>query len=143
MKAKIKEELKRLQEEGTIEPVQFSEWAVLIVPILKPDNSIRICGEYKTTVNQVSRVENYPIPKVEDLPATLGGGEKFTKLDMSQTYQQLQLEAESKQYTTVNTHKGLFQYNRLPLWSLVCSWYLPTKHGESFTEHSLRDCPRR
>ena len=85
MKAKIKEELKRLQEEGTIEPVQFSEWAVLIVPILKPDNSIRICGEYKTTVNQVSRVDNYPIPKVEDLPATLGGGEKFTKLDMSQT----------------------------------------------------------
>ena len=114
MKEKIEEELKRLQEEGTIEPVQHSEWAAPIVPILKPDNSIRICGDYKTTVNQVSKVDNYPIPKVEDLLATLGGGEKFTKLDMSQAYQQLQLEAESKQYTTINTHKGLFQYNRLP-----------------------------
>lgn len=61
-----------------------------IVPILKPDNSIRICGDYKTTVNQVPRVDNYPIPKVEDLLATLGGAEKFTKLDMSQAYQQLQ-----------------------------------------------------
>ena len=46
--------------------------------------------------------------------ATLGGGEKFTKLDMSQAYQQLQLDHESKRYTTINTHKGLFQYNRLP-----------------------------
>ena len=46
--------------------------------------------------------------------ATLGGGEKFTKLDMSQAYQQLQLDDESKRYTTINTHKELFQYNRLP-----------------------------
>ena len=53
MKGKIEEELKRLQEEGTIESVQFSEWAAPIVPIMKPDNSIRICGDYKTTVNQV------------------------------------------------------------------------------------------
>ena len=59
-------------------------------------------------------MDNYPIPKVEDLLATLGGEEKFTKLDLNLAYQQLQLEAESKRYTTINTHKGLFQYNRLP-----------------------------
>lgn len=58
MREKIENELKRLQEEGTIQPVQFSEWAAPIVPILKPDNSIRICGDYKTTVNQVSKVDN-------------------------------------------------------------------------------------
>lgn len=43
MTGKIEVELKRLQDEGTIEPVQFSEWEVPIVPILKPDDSIRIC----------------------------------------------------------------------------------------------------
>ena len=42
--------------------------------------------------------------------ASLGGGEKFTKLDMSQAYQQLKLDEESKKFTTINTHKGLFQY---------------------------------
>ena len=114
MKGKIEAELKRLQDEGTIEPVQFSEWAAPIVPILKPDGSIRICGDYKTAVNQVSKLDSYPIPKIEDLFATLGGGDKFTKLDISQTYQQLHLDEESKQYTTINIHKGLFQYNRLP-----------------------------
>ena len=124
MKVKIEEELKRLQEEGTIEPVQFSEWAAPIVPILKPDNSIRIRGDYKTTVNQVSRVDNYPIPKVEDLLATLGGGEKCVKLDMSQAYQQLQLEAKSKQYTTISTHNiiAFLMESRLLLVSSNVIW---------------------
>ena len=124
MKGEIEEELKRLQEEGTIESVQFSEWAARIVPFMKPDKTIRICGDYKTTVSQVSKLDNYPIPKVEDLLPTLGGREKFTKLDMSQAYQQLQLDDEAKRYTTINTHKGLFQYNRLPYG--ISSGYLPT-----------------
>ena len=38
----------------------------------------------------------------------------FTKLDLSQAYQQLPLDEESKQYIVVNTHKGLFRYVRLP-----------------------------
>ena len=51
MMGKIEVELKRLQDEGTTEPVQSSEWEAPIVPILKPDDSIRICGDYKSTVN--------------------------------------------------------------------------------------------
>jgi len=73
---KIEAELKRLQAEGRIEPVQFSEWEAPIVPILKPDDSIRICRDYKSIVIQVSKLDSYPIPKVKDLLATLGGGGK-------------------------------------------------------------------
>ncbi len=114
LKPKIEAELDRLQAAGAIEPVRFSEWAAPIVPVVKSDKSIRICGDYKLTVNQASKLDQYPIPKTEDLLATLGGGEKFTKLDMSQAYQQLELDDDSKQYVTINTHKGLFRYNRLP-----------------------------
>ncbi|KAK3726335.1 hypothetical protein QZH41_008960, partial [Actinostola sp. cb2023] len=114
MKEKIERELDRLVSEGILSPVEFSEWAAPIVPVLKPNGSIRICGDYKCTVNQVSKLDNYPIPKTEDLLATLGGGNKFTKLDMSQAYQQMTLDEQSKSYTTINTHKGLYQYNRLP-----------------------------
>lgn len=115
MRQKVDEELQRLQELGIIEPVQFAEWAAPIVPILKADKkTVRICGDYKLTVNQACKLDNYPIPRVEELLATLGGGKLFTKLDLSQAYQQLLLDAESKRYVVINTQRGLFQYNRLP-----------------------------
>ena len=114
VKTLVEDELERLQREKIIEPVEFSDWAAPIVPVLKDDNTVRIYGDYKLTINQESKLDNYPIPKAEDLFANLGKGEKFTKLDLSQAYQQLPLDEDSKQYTTINTHKGLFRYNRLP-----------------------------
>ena len=115
MRPLVEEELAKLVSQGVIEPVTYSDWAAPIVPVLKADKkSVRICGDFSTTVNKASRLDNYPIPKVEDLFAKLQGGAVFTKLDMSQAYQQLSLDEESKQYVVVNTHKGLYRFNRLP-----------------------------
>ena len=115
LREKVEKKLEDLVAEGTLEPTQFSEWASPIVPVLKSDGtSVRICGDFKQTVNPVSKLDRYPIPKVEDLFATLSGGKTFTKLDLSQAYQQLLLDDESKQYVVINTHKGLFRYTRLP-----------------------------
>ena len=111
---KVEQELIRLQKEGTIEPVQVSDWAAPIVPVLKSDKSVRICGDFCHTVNPASKLDNYPIPKVKDLFAKLNKGKLFTKLDLSQAYQQVLLDDESKQYVVINTHKGLFRYTRLP-----------------------------
>ncbi|CAC5398917.1 unnamed protein product [Mytilus coruscus] len=93
LKEKIEKELDRLEKGGNIE---------------------RICGDYKVTINQVSKLDNYPIPKTDDLYATLSGGQAFSKLDLSQAYQQIVLDEESRKYVTINTHKGLYQYNLLP-----------------------------
>ena len=111
---KVDQELDRLVQEKIIEPVQFSDWAAPIVPIVKPDGTIRICGDYKVTLNKVSKLDKYPIPKCEDLLATIGAGQKFTKLDLRHAYLQVELEEDSKPFTTISTHRGIFQYNRLP-----------------------------
>lgn len=63
MKPKIENELERLEKQGTIELIQYSQWATSAVPIMKPDGSVRLCGDYKVTINKVSRVDSYPIPK--------------------------------------------------------------------------------
>ena len=113
MRNKVEAELQRLEDAGIIEPVQFADWAAPIVPVVKSDKeSIRICGDFKVTVNKASKLDRYPIPKIEI--ARLAGGKTFTKLDMSQAYQRIVLDEDSRTYVVINTHRGLFQYNRLP-----------------------------
>ena len=108
LQSKVEVELNRLQAAGVIKPVKFSEWAAPIVPVVKPDGSIRICGDYKVTINQVAKPDTYPLPKIEDLFTSLSGGKIFSKVDLASAYLQILLDEESKEYTTINTHRGLF-----------------------------------
>ena len=85
-----------------------------VAPVLKRDGKIRICGDYKTTINQVSEIESYPLPKIDELFSNLVEGKFFSKLNLSYAYQQLQLDDQSKDYVIINKHKGLFRYTRLP-----------------------------
>jgi len=66
------------------------------------------------TVNPVSKLHCYPIPRVEDLLATLSKGKVFSKLNLTQAYRQLKLDAHSQKFVVINTHKGLFCFTRLP-----------------------------
>ena len=66
MKEKIEDELQRLQDDGIIEPVTLSKWAAPIVPVRK-GTGMRICSDYKVTVNQAIVEDLYPLPNVDDL----------------------------------------------------------------------------
>ena len=114
MRQKIDETLDELLDQGVIEPVKFADYACPIVVVKKPNGKVRICGNYKLTANKALRVERYPIPSLQDMLQDLGGGQKFSKLDLSHAYHQIELDEEARKYTTVNTHRGLFQYTRLP-----------------------------
>ena len=110
----IEKEIERLEHLKIIEKVNHSEWAAPVVPVLKPDGNIRLCGDYKITINPVLDIDRHPLPTPEDLFATLAGGQKFSKLDLSHAYQQVLLEEKSRKFVTINTHRGLYHYNRLP-----------------------------
>ena len=110
----IEDELDRLEREGIIKKLTHSTWATPIVAVPKPDGQVRLCGDFKVTVNQTLAVDQYPLPKVDNLLATLAGGKCFTKLDLKQAYLQLELHPDSQEYCAVNTHRGLYQFKRLP-----------------------------
>ena len=114
LKEPVERELKRLETSGILKRVTHSEWAAPIVSVPKKDGRVRVCGDYKVTVNPSLDVDQYPLPKAEDLFATLANGKAFTKLDLSQAYQQMLLTEQSAKFTTINTHLGLFEYTRLP-----------------------------
>ena len=102
-----KKDLERLENLGVIEKTNYSDWAAPIVVVPKSDGAVRICGDYMVTIDPVLQLDQYPVLKADDLFATLAGGQ-------SQAYQPFLLEEESRKYVTINTHKGLYRYNRLP-----------------------------
>ena len=94
--------------------MSYADWAAPIVPIQKTNGTIRICGDFKVTVNKVCQPDKYPLPRIEDLYAKLSGGTVFSVLDLSMAYQQIIVSMETRKYLTINTTKGLFAFNRLP-----------------------------
>ena len=114
IKELVNMDIERLVKHEIISPVKYSEWATPIVPVEKSDGSIRICGDFKVTVNPVLNTDIYPQPRREELFAELAHGEKFSKIDLASAYLQMEVDYESRKYLTINTQKGLFQYNRLP-----------------------------
>ncbi|GFO14921.1 transposon tf2-9 polyprotein [Plakobranchus ocellatus] len=114
LKKKVEQELDNLERQGIISSVKSSDWATPIVPVLKANGDVRLCGDYKTTVNPNLYAEKYTLPRMEDMLAQLEQGEKFSKIDLRQAYLQLPLDEASKSITTINTSKGLYSYNRLP-----------------------------
>ena len=107
-------ELDRLKEAGILRRVDHSEWAAPTVPTPKKDGAIRICGDFKVTINPALRIDQHPLPKPSDLVASLMGGKRFSKLDLVLAYQQMLLDESSSKLVAINTHQGLYQLTRLP-----------------------------
>ena len=114
MKAKIETELQRQVDMGILEKVDTADWAAPIVPVTKPSGEIRLCGDYKVSINPQLEINQYPLPHPEILFAALNGGTQFTKLDLSEAYLQIPLDEQAKKYLVINTHKGLYRFTRLP-----------------------------
>ena len=87
LKDSITKELDWLDKEGVLKEVSYSDWAALIVPVPKGDGKIHLCWDYKVTINPSLEVNKHPLPKPDELFASLAGGKRFSKLDLSQAYQ--------------------------------------------------------
>ena len=112
-KQALREELQRLEDQGVLEKTAYSEWAVPIVLVSKPNGKVRICGDF-VEVNRRSHTKQYPIPHIDDLCAKMNGGKFFTTLDLSDAYLQVELDDSSKEICVINTPYGMYKYNRMP-----------------------------
>ena len=79
----------------------------------KADRTVRLCGDYKVSLNPALEVDKYPLPNFEDKLASVADGSIFSKLDLSTAYLQLEVSPEPKPLLTIDTHRGLYQYQRL------------------------------
>lgn len=99
-------DLERKEKQGILEKVETADWGAPIVPVLKPDDIVRVCGDYKVKINPHLDMNQYPLLRSEELFAELNGRVQVTKLDLSEAYLQIELDEESKKFLIINTHKG-------------------------------------
>ncbi|KIH66176.1 reverse transcriptase [Ancylostoma duodenale] len=109
----VNAEIDRLLKEGVLSAVDHSNWAAPIVVVKKSNGTTRTCADFSTGLNDALMMHQHPLPTAEEVFTKLNGGQLFSQIDLADAYLQVEVDENSKELLTVNTHRGLFQYNRL------------------------------
>ncbi|UYV73515.1 hypothetical protein LAZ67_10003901, partial [Cordylochernes scorpioides] len=110
----VNEVLERMVEKDYLYQVPSSKWATPVVVVPKKNKEFRICCDFKVTLNRFLDTAAYPLPTQQDLFSVLARGKYFSKLDLSNAYLQLEVNPSTQPLLTINTHKGLFRFKRMP-----------------------------
>ena len=109
---KVAQLIREMQEQGIVQP-SSSAWASPVVLVPKKDSSSRFCVDYRR-LNNITKKDVYPLPRIDDILDTLGQAKYFTTLDLASGYWQVELEPNSRAKTAFTTHCGLYEFNRMP-----------------------------
>ena len=108
----VSNEISSLLEKGIIVP-STSQWSSPIVPLIKPDGSIRLCVDFRK-LNAITQPDPYCMPLVEELIARVGEAKYLSKMDLSKGFYQVPLAEEDRENTAFVTTGGKFEFTRMP-----------------------------
>lgn len=111
----VEQELTELEQQGIISIVVTSDWGSPLVVIPKANEKVRLCVDYKISVNKYLTNANYPIRRIEDILNFLRNSKFFCRLDLYKAYLHVEVDEESSIVQTISTHKGTYEMNRLSL----------------------------
>jgi hypothetical protein len=107
----IDEHVDRMLEADVIEPA-VSPWASNVVLIMKKNNSLRFCIDYRR-LNSITTKDSYPLPRVEDCLRSLGSSQFLNNLDLRPGYWQAEIMPEDRDKTSFVTRHGIFRFKVL------------------------------
>ncbi|GBM51458.1 Retrovirus-related Pol polyprotein from transposon 297 [Araneus ventricosus] len=104
--------VKEMVDNGIIEE-SSGPWASPIVLVKKKDGSTRFCVDYRK-LNEITKKDSYPLPRIDDTLDALNGSQWFTTLDLKSGYWQVEIQPEDKEKTAFTTGQGLWQFKVMP-----------------------------
>ena len=113
LKSGIGDKIEEFEKLGVYEKTKNSSWGTPIVPVFNKNNKLRLCGNYKITINKHLVDDKYPIPTIDDIFSKLNGGKYFCKLDIQNAYMHIPMDEESAKLQTIVTHLGCYKVNHL------------------------------
>ena len=111
---KVQDAIQDNVERGIWVPVDHSTWASGIVPVPKSNGDLRLCADYKSTVNPAIAADPYKSPATDVVLDQLAGGKYFAEIDLKEAYAQIPVDEETSFLLAVNTPAGLHRVTRLP-----------------------------
>ena len=121
MQTAYKTELERLTKEGIITEVkEHTEWINSIVPVMKPNSSLRLCLDPKDLNKAIERNQWYS-RTIDDILPELAKSKFKTLEDATSGYWHIVLDLDSSLLTMFNTAWGKFRWLRLPFGLKIAS----------------------
>ncbi len=108
----IARNLQEMQDAKVIQP-SSSPWASPVVLVRKRDGTLRFCVDYRG-LNSVTKLDQFPLPRIDDLLDQLGKSRYFTTLDLASGFWQIRVDKPSREKTAFITHWGLFEFCVMP-----------------------------
>ncbi len=105
-------EITSMIKAGVVRP-SCSPWAAPVVLVSKKDGGMRTAIDYRS-LNSVTRKDCFPLPMINEIIDSVGNSRWFTALDLQSGFWQLPLREEDCMKTAFVTHRGLFEFTRLP-----------------------------
>lgn len=107
----IKVEVDYLLKHGMAVPSQ-SPWSSPCLLVPKPDSTFRFCTDYRK-VNDVTKPDSFPLPRIEDCVDKVGSAKYVTKLDLLKGYWQVPLTKRASEISAFVTPDSFLQYTVL------------------------------
>ena len=83
-----------------------SDWSFPVVIVDKKDGTKRFCVDFRK-LNNITKLNSYPLPVTDDILALLGKAKYFTSLDLKSGYWQVLMDDADREKTACTCHKGL------------------------------------